>query len=134
MKKIILLILCSVLALPASSALAGKYDIKEMTPPVKKALESRRERYDKLEFLKTDGVIGENNSGYVEVLKSGQGAESAVNAENADRKTIYKAIVEQNNLGSGALSAVEKVFAEVQRNKAGAGDKIQKEDGSWTTK
>ena len=59
---------------------------------------------------------------------------AVVMAENADRKFIYKAIVEQNNLGEDALATVEGVFAGVQRDKAASGDKVQDAAGNWSAK
>lgn len=130
----IFLITMLVLGLNVSQARAeGKYQIKQMTPEVSAALESRKSRYESLRELKSSGIIGENNKGYVEVLNDNGSAQSIVDAENKDRKTIYETIAKQNGL-EGALATIEKVFAQVQRDKASAGDKIQQEDGSWTTK
>ena len=109
------------------------YSIKEMTPEVKAALENRRERFDQLAQLKQKGVVGENSKGYVDVLVTGQGAEDLAKAENQDRQIIYKTIAQQNNLGD-VVDKIEKVFAEVQRDKAQPGDKIQNEEGSWVVK
>lgn len=110
-----------------------KYDLKEITPSVKSALDNRKARFSELQELKAQGVVGENNQGYVEVLKKGVNAESLVNAENKDRKLIYRAIEEQNNL-QNALGTIEKVFGQVQRDKAKAGEKVQDEGGRWVTK
>ena len=112
---------------------AEQYDIKEMTPEVKTALESRKDRFEELRQLKASGVVGENNRGYVEALLNDAAAKTLVDAENQDRKTIYQTIEQQNNL-TDALGTIEKVFADVQRGKAGPGDKIQDESGSWTAK
>lgn len=111
---------------------AAKYSIKEMTPEVSQALDSRRARFDQLAEFKKSGVVGENNRGYVEVL-SGDEARSLVEAENRDRKVIYETIARQNDL-TGALETIEKVFAEEQRGRAGAGEMIQTEDGRWIKK
>ena len=113
---------------------AAQYDIKEMTPDVKSALDGRRDRFDQLHQLKEQGAIGENNHGYVEVLNGDAQAQSLADAENKDRKFIYQTIVEQNNLPGDALSTVENIFAQVQRDKANAGESIQSEDGQWTKK
>lgn len=131
-----LILILAVIFITATSVHAQKtYDIKEMTPPVKSALESRRARFDQLAELKKQGIVGENNRGYTEVLASGvDNAAALVNAENADRKVIYQAIVEQNKLPATSLGLVEEVFAKVQRDKAAAGDKIQTVDGKWVTK
>jgi len=117
-----------------SGAWAASYDIKEMTPEVKSALDARRSRFDELKTLKAQGAIGENNQGYVEVLKSAGNAQSVADAENKDRRFIYTTIVAQNGLPSSSLGTVESVFAQVQRDKASSGDKIQDASGNWTSK
>ncbi|OGX23749.1 MAG: hypothetical protein A2787_00600 [Omnitrophica WOR_2 bacterium RIFCSPHIGHO2_01_FULL_48_9] len=118
--------------LPFASA-EGKYSIKEMTPEVQAALDSRRDRFEKLKELKSQGIVGENNRGYVELLTNDILAKALVDAENKDRKIIYQTIANQNELND-ALETIEKVFAQVQRDKAMSGDKIQQEDGQWITK
>ena len=132
MKKV----LCSVvMALSlVSAAFAQAYDIKTMTPEVKAALQARKERFSDLKALKTKGVVGENDHGYVQALGGGADVKELVNAENANRKAVYQAIVEQNELGDAALATVESVFAGVQRDKAVAGEKIQEPSGTWVTK
>lgn len=112
---------------------AEKYSIKQMTPEVKSALDARRGRYGQLQALKEQGKVGENNSGYVTAFSDESGVRGLVNAENADRRTIYRTIAEQNNL-TGAMNTIEKVFAQTQRDKARPGDKIQLENGNWVNK
>jgi len=116
-----------------SMSFAGQYDLKEMTPEVQAALDSRRDRFEELRQFKNQGIIGENNRGYVEVLGDDPAAESLVQAENRDRKIVYTTVEKQNNL-TDALETIEKVFAQVQREKVQPGDKIQTEDGQWVTK
>ena len=111
----------------------GQYNIKEMTPEVQAALDNRRDRFDQLRSLKAKGIIGENNHGYVELLSQDAVAQNLVDAENRDRGLIYKTIETQNNL-SDALGTIEKVFAQVQREKASPGDKIQDENGNWVSR
>lgn len=122
-----------VLSVLCGRARAGQYDIKEMTPTIQTALENRRDRYEVLERLKDAGKIGENNSGYIEVFSSDETVSTTAQAENVDRRVIYTAIAEQNGL-MDALQTIEKVFAEVQRNKAGSGQSIQLPGGEWVTK
>ena len=110
------------------------YDIQEMTPQVKAALDSRRERFDELRKLKEKGIIGENNQGYVELLTENDEAKILVKEENKDRRLIYKTIIQQNNLAEEELEKVEKAFAQVQKEKANPGDKIQDAGGKWLTK
>ena len=78
-------------------------------------------------------MIGENNRGYVEVLKSDAQAESIATAENANREVIYQTIAEQNGL-SEEIATIEKVFAQVQHEKADPGEMIQQENGEWVAK
>lgn len=110
-----------------------KYSIKTMTPEVMQALDARKARFAELRTLKSSGMVGENNHGYVQVLNSDANASSLVEQENQDRKIIYTTIAQQNGL-EGALSTIESAFAQVQRDKAEAGDKIQTEEGNWITK
>ena len=130
MKK--LFTVCVLICAAAATAPAqATYDIKEMTPAVKSALDGRKVRFADLKALKTQGVGGENNRGYVQALGGGAEVKALVAAENKDRKQVYEAIVVQNKLGSGALATVEAVFARVQRDKAEPGDKVQDASGRW---
>jgi uncharacterized protein YdbL (DUF1318 family) len=113
---------------------AESYQLKEITPKVKTALDSRRARYDQLKSLKDQAAVGENNRGYVEALSGDAAAKALVDAENKDRRLIYETIVEQNKLPGDALTTVENVFAQVQQDKAGAGEMIQNFKGEWVKK
>ena len=129
-------VICSFLVLIVSAQFSfaqGKYSIKEMTPQVKQALDGRKDRFSQLRSLKASGVVGENNKGYVEVLGGDSQVASIVAAENNDRRVVYQAIASQNGL-EGALSTIESAFADVQAEKADAGDKIQTANGAWVSK
>lgn len=134
--KRVLMILGFLMVLPMfhSAAIAGQYDLKEMTPAVQSAINSRQARYDDLQQLKSSQAVGETNRGYVEVRRSEGNASSIVEAENRDRKVIYEAIASQNNLGPGGLAIIEKVFGEVKRDQAAPGELIQLSNGQWTQK
>ncbi len=131
MQKIALFLLAFLFVVPVFAE--GKYDIKQMTPEVQDALNDRRDRFDQLRALKSSGIVGENNRGYVEALKQEGSAGDIVTAENRDRKVIYQTIAEQNGL-ENAISTIESVFAQVQRDKAEPGEQIQTEDGRWVAK
>ncbi len=111
----------------------AKYSIKSMTPEVEAALDGRRNRFDQLNEFKLKGLIGENNRGYVEALSEDKDVKVLAKAENIDRKVIYMTIADQNGL-TDAIETIEKIFAQVQRDKAEAGQRIQTEDGQWMTK
>lgn len=132
MRKILVAI-CLILAI-TGVAFAQSYSIKTMTPEVKAALDGRKARFGELKALKAQGLVGENNRGYAEALGRGAEVKQLVNDENTDRREVYQAIVEQNDLGAAALATVEGVFAGVQRDKAVAGEKIQDPAGNWLVK
>ena len=114
---------------------AAQYDIKEMTPAIQQALQNRQSRYDQLQQLKSQGIIGENNQGYVEVMKrAALDSDSMASAENQDRGVIYNAIVQQNNLPPAGIRQVQTAFADVQREKARSGDFVQMPSGDWQQK
>lgn len=130
-KKSFLIFSC-LLAAGISTAEAGAYDIRENTPEVQSAISGRQSRFSALKQLKAQGSIGENNRGYVEALDSAGSA--LAQDENNDRRILYRAIVDQNNLGAAGMDKVEMVFAEVQRDKASPGEKIQDPSGKWVTR
>lgn len=128
-------VLCLALAIVATPCFAGQYDLKTVTADIDQALKGRQARYKQLQALKGMGTIGENNRGYVTCLKEDSVAEAVAAAENADRKTIYRALVEQNGLGANGMYQVEKAFAEVQNEKAFPGEMVQAPtSGDWRRK
>ena len=135
-KKRLLAVLFSLCFLftAASSVSADSYDLKEVTPAIKQALSNRQARYDQLQKLKAENIVGEDSHGYVNTLRSSPDVDAIVSAENADRWVIYKGIAEQNSLGPEGRGVVEAVFAEVQREKARSGDQVQDPSGEWKKK
>ena len=116
------------------SAWAATYDLKEITPVVQGAINGRQSRYQEIQRLKTSGVLGEDNQGFVKVLKPSPDADSLASGENADRQAIYQAMVDQNQLGPDGMAQVRSVFAEVQRGKAQPGEFVQLRSGEWVQK
>jgi len=106
-----LLMCCVALGAWSVSAYAANYDIREMTPEIQQALSGRQSRYAELQSAKKSGAIQENNQGLV------SGNSALVNAENRDRMVIYRAIAEQNNLGSAGLPQIQRAFAETIRER-----------------
>jgi uncharacterized protein YdbL (DUF1318 family) len=84
-----------------------------------------------IKALKTQGIVGENNQGYVKVLGDNKEKEAIVNAENADRKAVYRAIAKQQGT---TAEAVEKRRALQIAQRATAGEWIQDESGKWIQK
>ena len=131
------------LSIPLAEA-AADYRLKKVTPSVQKALHHRKMRSHKLQVLKAQGVIGENNLGFVRVLKSrswfsrmfkhSDNPKTLAQRENQDRKLIYNTIVQQNHLQANKLAEIEKEFASVRRDRARQGDWIQAPEGKWIRK
>lgn len=117
-----------------SQAWAAGPDLKEITPEVQAVVDSRKARYSQLKALKAQGLVGEDNQGNAVVLGGDASAQQLVEEENKDRAVIYDAILKQNKLKASEMPTVRATFAEVQREKADPGEKIQTPDGNWTVK
>jgi uncharacterized protein len=81
--------------------------------------------------LKIQGIVGENNSGYLGFVTEQKSHEDVIAQENQDRKTIYSHIADQQNT---QLVVVEKNRALQLAERAAPGTYIQKPDGSWVKK
>ena len=131
--NILLTSLVLTLALMVGQGYAADYSLREITPQVQAALDARKERFSRLNELKAKGIIGENNQGYVSALEENNAAEKLADAENQNRRVVYKAIATQNGL-KGKIDIIEKVFAQIKREKANSGEMIQLETGDWIVK
>ncbi len=99
---------------------------------------------DDVERYKADGIFGEDNRGYVAVMKEAAEKLSAetlrkagelAKEENADRRIVVERVIALNpNLGPSDLPKVEKIFARLYRDNAAPGDLVQDEDGEWVEK
>jgi uncharacterized protein YdbL (DUF1318 family) len=116
-KICVLLIACMVL----SSQFAGAANIKERM----------KQRLPVIKELKTKGIIGENNRGYLGFVGAEQAQEAVVAAENKDRKAIYTHFAKQQKT---TVEFVEKVQAERKAQKAITGQFFQTQDGQWVKK
>jgi uncharacterized protein YdbL (DUF1318 family) len=122
---------------PRRAEAQGVPELKTRTPEVMAVIESRRARFPELSAAMAKGCIGENNRGLVEA-RPGQGCPPNVNAlvavENADRMTLYRTLVQQNNMPAEDIARVQAAFGKVNREKVGAGAWVQLESGDWTRK
>ncbi len=82
--------------------------------------------------LKSQGLIGENNQGYLEIRGAGGGnAAGLVKAENSDRQMVYKAIAAKTG---GSVAQVGQRAAAKRAQVAGASEWLQKPSGEWYQK
>lgn len=112
-------------------------ELRTRTPEVMASIESRRQRFPQLAQWKGKGCIGENARGLVQG-RPGQGCGpevgALIDAENRDRMTLYRTLLQQNNMPPADLARVEAAFARVNRDKAAPGEWIQSETGQWMRK
>ncbi|PIW67416.1 MAG: hypothetical protein COW10_05790 [Candidatus Omnitrophica bacterium CG12_big_fil_rev_8_21_14_0_65_42_8] len=94
------------------------YAQESLGPEVEKAVYSRKDRRPQLVSLEESGAAGENNLGLVEIKQNADSSVKAlVDAENADRMVIYKAIAAKNGI---SIEEVQKIYAKkLQENMAG---------------
>ena len=82
--------------------------------------------------MKASLLVGENNQAYLSVLKPVSDAQKEiVNAENADRKSVYLLLAKQTG---ASLDLVQTKRATQLREQAASGTMIQTETGEWIKK
>ncbi|GAB6190995.1 YdbL family probable chaperone protein [Desulfocastanea catecholica] len=88
-------------------------------------------RIPAINALKDQGVIGENNKGFLEFRRAGSPQQALIQAENSDRAAVYAAI--GKNQGASPVLVGER-RAKMIAEKGQAGHWFQKPDGSWYQK
>ena len=88
------------------------------------------QRLPKIDEMKANGSVGENNKGFLEAR--GSGADQAIiAAENNDRSTVYAALAEQTNTSAAQVGRVRaRQIAEQSR----PGVWLQDSKGEWRRK
>ena len=81
--------------------------------------------------LKTKGIVGENNAGYLEFIGKKKEKADIVAAENEDRQTVYEAIARQQRT---TAELVGKRRALQIAQKANPGEWVQDAGGNWIQK
>jgi uncharacterized protein len=110
-----------IISLVISSQLAFASGIKERM----------KQRLPAIAALKTKGIVGENNRGYLGFVASTRVQEDVIAAENKDRKAIYNYFAKQQKT---TIDKVEGIQAKRKAAKAKSGEFIQKPDGAWMKK
>ena len=88
-------------------------------------------RIPAINSLMDQGVIGENNKGFLEFRSSSRPQQDVVNGENKDRAAVYQAIAKKQG-ATAALVGQRRAKMIVQKGKKGRW--YQKPDGSWFRK
>ena len=81
--------------------------------------------------LKAQGIVGENNHGYLEFMPGKDEDKDVVHAENSDRRKVYEAIARQQ--GTTAALVGRRRAIQISE-KAKPGEWLQNDDGKWYQK
>lgn len=116
----------------AEMLLARSPDHAAAASPEEADLQKRfKARYPQIQQLKKDGVIGETDAGYVDLVKSKDAkVAKLLDEENADRKTLYKLIADREGI---TIEIVAQRAAKRNFDKAKPGEWL-KEGGKWHQK
>ena len=93
--------------------------------------EEMRARQPKIIRLKAEGLIGENNRGFVEYRTAKEPRKGLVLAENQNRKVVYRAIAKQQH--SNAENVGRRRAAQIAE-RAPSGTWLQNQKGEWYRK
>jgi uncharacterized protein len=93
--------------------------------------ERMKDRLPLIVELKKKGIVGENNLGFLQFVGQMKEQENVVKEENNDRVNVYEAIAKQQGTTS---DIVGKRRAIQIAEKAGAGEWLQDEKGTWYQK
>ena len=123
-RKNVLITLCIVIAtlgIVATSAWGGAKEIKARMA----------ERLPVIMELKQNGIVGENNQGLLEFVGAAQEKADVVEAENKDRKIVYKAIAKKTETTPEIVG--QRRAQQIAANAKG-GEWFQNETGQWKQK
>jgi uncharacterized protein YdbL (DUF1318 family) len=116
-----ILFVIAILGIMATSAWGGAKEIKARMA----------ERLPVIMELKQKGIVGENNQGLLEFVGAAKDMADVVEAENKDRKTVYKAIGKKTGT---TPEIVGQRRAKQIAGIAGSGEWVQDETGQWRQK
>ena len=108
-------------------------ELNESSSRVTQIANSMKKRNAQVVALKKQGSIGENNRGFLELVRPEALAgdeeknkvQAVVAAENADRKALYKELARLNKDQSLDVTTIEGVYAKKRRERAKLGEHIQ---------
>jgi len=104
------------------SSFAG--DVKSIKAEMEKRLPAIIE-------LKSKGIVGEDNSGYLQFIGGKREKEAVVQAENQDREKVYSAIAKKEGV---SVNQVGQRRATHIAEKAKKGEWLQSQGGKWYQK
>ncbi len=90
-----------------------------------------KDRLPAINALKSQGIVGENNEGYLQFVGDNKAKADIVAAENKDRQTVYEAIAKQQ--GTTAELVGKRRALQIAKKAAG-GEWVQDTAGNWIKK
>ena len=124
-----------------ASAHAQDVDINVSTAAIRALKEAMKTRAEQLKPYLNQGQLGIGKDGMLVVrsldgvaLREQATARRLLEAENADRKTLYKEIARANKFGDERVGDIQRIFADTWIEKAETGWPVQKPDGTWVKK
>ena len=90
-----------------------------------------KNRLPVIKQLKAQGIVGEGNEGYLQLVGGNKAKADVVAAENKDRKTVYKAIAKQQ--GTTAELVGKRRALQIAK-KSNPGEWVQDAAGNWIQK
>jgi len=90
-----------------------------------------QERLPEIVALKAEGIVGEDNRGYLAFVGSVKKKVDIVEAENEDRRQVYDVIAQQQGT---TVEVVGKLRARQIAENAAPGEWLQNEQGQWIRK
>ena len=87
-----------------------------------------KNRLPVIKELKIEGIVGEDNKGYLQFVGANKAKADVVAAENKDRKTVYSAIAKQQ--GTTAELVGKRRALQIAK-KAVPGEWVQDAGGNW---
>jgi uncharacterized protein YdbL (DUF1318 family) len=114
-------LLLSFMLISGASAFAGANEIKARMMT----------RLGDISTLKAQGVVGENNRGYLEFRSGDRSKAAVVNAENSDRGQVYSQIAQQQRTTADLVGKRRAIqIAQTAR----PGEWLQDGNGRWYQK
>jgi uncharacterized protein len=90
-----------------------------------------KDRLPQIIELKSRGIIGETNQGYLDYVGGSREMQNVVEAENRDRRIVYEEIAKQQGV---SVQVVGQRRALQLRDLANPGDWVQNHAGAWYRK
>ncbi len=116
---------------PVQTAYAA--EIKESSPRVQQIANSMKSRFSEVEAAKQTGAVGENNRGFLEMIKPDaiadaeqrNNAQKVIAADNEDRKALYQEVARLNSDQNLTVGTIERVYAQKRLERAKSGEAFQ---------